>query len=228
MPSTKSGVAAHARSSPLPPAVARTACGRANRARGAWRCASAVRGPVASDCASVATAASSASRGHDAIDEAEAQRLGGVEALDKQQDLHRLAQADDARQRPRAAAVGRERDVPIGRGEVGVLGGDRQVARAHQRQAEAGDRAVHLRDDGCGIRCNVSIAACSAPRMRSYSARRARRRRRRGRRRSVLQVAAGHEMLAGAAHDHDAHARRRPRARPSRRRARPSSRNRAC
>ncbi len=44
-------------------------------------------------------------RRDDLVDDTERERLGGAEALAEQQDLHRLAHADEARQRPRAAAV---------------------------------------------------------------------------------------------------------------------------
>ena len=86
-------------------------------------------------------------RGHDPVDDAERERLGRAEPLAQQEDLHRLAHADKARQRPRAAAIRRERDLAIRGREIGVVGGDHEIARVHQRQAEAGHRAVHAADD---------------------------------------------------------------------------------
>ena len=64
----------------------------------------------------------------------------------KQVDLERLAQSDDARQRPRAAAVGREPDLPVRGRKICVVRGDDEIARRCERQPEAGDGAVHRAD----------------------------------------------------------------------------------
>ena len=69
-----------------------------------------------------------------AVDEAEAQRFGGIETLGEQQQLQRLAAADDARQEIRQAAVGREADRCIRGGEFGAVGArDRSRASATGR-----------------------------------------------------------------------------------------------
>ena len=105
------------------------------------------RGPVTSALTSDGGRRVELRRRHDAIDEPERECLLRVEALAQQHDLHRLLDADDARQRVRAAAVRREPDVAIRRCEERIVGGDDEVAGVHQRQAEAGHRAVDAGDD---------------------------------------------------------------------------------
>ena len=139
---------------------------------------------------------------HDAVDEPEPQRLLRIDALRKQQHLHCLAQADDARQRPGAAAVGCRRDVAVRGREIGVVGGDREVAGAQQRQAEAGDGAARLRDGDRrhpvqmldrGMQALDHRLELRAPRLGRVIESGG----------EAAQIAACHEVPARAAHDDD-------------------------
>ena len=149
MPSTKSAVAAHApKLDGFGVRAARTACGRANRAPGASRCAIASTGPSASDVDDGVDRGIELVARHDAVDEAERSASARVEALATAAGSPSPSAVPTMpRQRPRAAAVRRERDVAVRRREIGVVGGDDEVAGVHQRQAEAGDGAVDAADD---------------------------------------------------------------------------------
>jgi hypothetical protein len=100
---------------------------------------------------------------HDAVHETKGERIGSREALAQHKDLHRLAHADQSRQRPRAAAVRREPDLPVGGREIAVVGGDHEIACVHQRQAETGDGPVHLCHDRMRHPVQCSMAAYQRP-----------------------------------------------------------------
>ena len=62
---------------------------------------------------------------HHSVDDAQAGRLMGVEAVAEQGDLHGFFQTHRAWQEITRRAVGAGRDIDIGEGEKGVVGGDR-------------------------------------------------------------------------------------------------------
>ena len=84
--------------------------------------------------------------GHDAIDQALGFRLHGVDEVAGEQHFQRRLAPEVARQ-----ADGRRRaeetDVDAGDGELGNVGGDRQVAHRHQLAAGGSGDAVHAGDD---------------------------------------------------------------------------------
>ena len=82
----------------------------------------------------------------DAIDEADPLRLVRIEPLAQEVDFERLAQSDDARQRPRAAAVGRQSDLPVRGRKICVIRGNGKIARRCERQPEAGHGAAQRAD----------------------------------------------------------------------------------
>ena len=89
-------------------------------------------------------------RGHDAVHEPDARRLGGVDDVRGEDQLLGARQADDARQQPRAAAVGDEPDLPEELAEAGPVGGDDEIAAQRQVRAGADGVAVHHRDRRLG------------------------------------------------------------------------------
>ena len=146
MPSTKSSVAAQApklMASAL--SCSDNVCRDDSRSkRLALRMA--MTGPVTSESDQGGDSAREVGGGHHAIDQTEFQRTFGVEAFAQKQDLHRASHANETRQRPRSTAVRRECDVSIGRCEVGVVGGDDQIAGIHERQPESRDGPMDLAD----------------------------------------------------------------------------------
>src|ERR1700730_14073590 len=78
-----------------------------------------------------------------AIDEPELEGFCGFESLAKQYDLHRLLQSDQARQGIRHAAIRSQAEVTIRRREITRLRGNRKIASAHQRKAEARHRTMY-------------------------------------------------------------------------------------
>ena len=163
--------------------------------------------------ASRSTAASSSAAGTTRLTSPSRSASAAPKRSPSRTDLHRLAHADDARQRPRAAAVRRQRDLAVGGREIGVVGGDDEIAGVHQRQAEAGDGAVHARDDR--MRHPVQMSRSPRAGARSMRAKSCAARSPAGRasaRGERADVAAGHEVPAGAAQDDDAQRCRRRRA----------------
>ena len=134
--------------------------------------------------------------GDDPVHQAETQRLGGVDRLRQQGDLHRSAQADQARQVPRAGEVAARADAGVGEVEARVLGGDREVGGERKAHAAAGDRALQAGDHrrierlrGSAPRDGANRSAAPRRRRRRHASPQCRRRRRscgrrpRGRRR---------------------------------------------
>ncbi len=99
---------------------------------------------------------------HDAIDDPE---RAAPRAASKRSPSSRISIALRGRRRGAAAhhvppPSGVSPMLPVRRREIRVVGGNRQVACVQQRQPEAGDRAVHARDDRLRHPLRFSIAAC--------------------------------------------------------------------
>ena len=138
---------------------------------------------------------------HHLVGHAQAQRLGGVEALGHQEQLEGLVAPDDARQEPRHAAVARQGDAAVGGGEVGRVGRQHHVAAQRQRQAEAGAGTVHAADHRhpqAGQCLDAAVDVLLDGGAEAGDATLGRQVQLAG---EILQVAAGHEMLAGALDD---------------------------
>jgi hypothetical protein len=87
---------------------------------------------------------------HDAVDEAHRQRLRGAVAAAQVPDLARLLLADDAREIGRAEAGIDRADLGPDLAELGLLGGDGQVAERGQHVAAADGETLHAGDHGLG------------------------------------------------------------------------------
>ncbi|MPL85440.1 hypothetical protein SDC9_31408 [bioreactor metagenome] len=83
---------------------------------------------------------------HDAADKARAFRLGRIHEAAGQMHVHRLRLADEAGQPLRAAHAGDDAEVDLGLAELGVLGGDDEIAHHRQLAAAAERIARHRRD----------------------------------------------------------------------------------
>ena len=81
--------------------------------------------------------------GDHAVDEADAERLGGVDHVAEPAQLEGLRQPDQAGKEPRSAPVGMESDAREGLAEARLLGRHAQVAGERQVQSGAGGGAVH-------------------------------------------------------------------------------------
>ena len=85
--------------------------------------------------------------GHDAVDEADAERVLGVDAPAREDDFHGIAEAHDLRQAHAAAVARVEAPVHVLMGELRVGRAEADVAGLGELQP-AGDRvAVDRRDD---------------------------------------------------------------------------------
>ena len=135
----------------------------------ALRLRRAARRPAARRAAS-SRRSSMASAGHDVVDEPDAQRLGGGEALGGQEVAPRLPRADRL---DHVRADGR-RDQPelrLGQRERRLLRGDRDVAAGDEAHAAAVGRAVHARDRRLRHAGRASRASrASAPASARFSA----------------------------------------------------------
>ena len=103
-------------------------------------------GPAASAAASASTRASSASSGTASVTRPMRAPPRPHPPVREHQ-LRRPAHADQARQQPRLAAVGRQADAGVGRGEGGGRAGDDEVAGEREAEAAARSDALHARDD---------------------------------------------------------------------------------
>ena len=138
--------------------------------------------------------------GHDPVHQAQLRRALRIERIGDERELERAAQPHDARQVVRAAAVGRGADVRVGEGELGTLGGDRQVAGEHHREPPARHGAVHLRDHRLGEVAQVVDDLVEGAGPFADEARHLRQVRV-----EVGDVPARHERLAGAREQDGAH-----------------------
>ena len=127
-----------------------------------------------------------------------------LEPLVEQHQLGRAAQADEPRQRPARAAVGREADRGVGHREARRLGREHDVGGDREAHPAAGRRAAHGADHR-----RVERGQRLDPGMELLASRRRRRARRRPASRMQLQVAADAEVLARAGEDHGADVARR-------------------
>ena len=128
---------------PASPAIVRASSASCSRERRASQVSRSSRltapwapvGPSASRRASASASASSSSSAHHPRDEPELVRARRrLQPLVEQHQLGRAAQADEPRQRPARAAVGREADRGVGHREARRLGGEHEVG---------GDRDAH-------------------------------------------------------------------------------------
>ena len=85
-------------------------------------------------------------RWHHAVDETDAQRLGGIDHVAEPAQLERLGEPDEPRQEVAAAPVRVQADAREGLAEAGLVRGDPQVARERQVEPRPGGDAVHGRD----------------------------------------------------------------------------------
>jgi hypothetical protein len=84
------------------------------------------------------------------VDETHRRRLLGQHHPRRQQQVGRVAQADEPGEHPRQAELGRQPQPGGGGGELGPGGGEAQVAEAGQHEAHPGGRAVDGGDDRGG------------------------------------------------------------------------------
>ena len=205
MPSTKSAVPAHARSSTASASSCSESVRPAIRARGASRCA------APAPARSRATSHDRVDRGvelggrHDAVDEPE---RSASAASKRSPSRSRISMALRSR---RGAAATRSRRRPASARSAGTRTRSRRRRRRPRgrRRSSATGRSRRTAPwtrptTGCGIRCSSLDRACRRPIMRSKRAVRSAG----GQRRAVAgerpDVAAGHEVLAGAAQHDDA------------------------
>ena len=205
MPSTKSAVPAQAAKL----VASASSCSDNVRASDSRTSRFALRnastGPVASAWTTAFVAASSSAAGTTRLTMPSESASARAEALAQQEDLHGLADADEARQRPRSTAVRRERDLPVRGREIGVVGGNDKIAGVHQRQAEPGDSAVDAADDRMrhAVQMLDRRMQASDHAREAFAARGRRFAEPRGER---PDVAAGHEVPPRAAQHDDAQA----------------------
>ena len=88
-------------------------------------------------------------RRHGAIDETHTLRRRGVDAFAGQQHLHGCLAGNRAREGDHGRRT-KESDIHARGGEVGLIGGDGQIAGRHQLTAGGGRDAVDLRNNGLG------------------------------------------------------------------------------
>ncbi len=83
---------------------------------------------------------------HHPIDQAERHGLGRRHGVGEHRHLDRPAPADQARQEEGGRSVGWRADPGKGKGEPGILGGEREIAGEREADPSAGDRALEPRD----------------------------------------------------------------------------------
>ena len=87
-------------------------------------------------------------RGHHLVDQSHFPGLRRVEPLGQQGQFQRLSQAQQAGQEVGRGGVGADADVGVGQHEVGIVGGDGQVAGGDQGNPRPGGRALNAAQHG--------------------------------------------------------------------------------
>ena len=151
-------------------------------------------------CASARASSRQRGRRHDAVDQADAKRLGGVDHAAAEDQFQRAALPHQPREALRAGETGREAELDLGLAELRGVG--RQPHRARHRelasaaQGETVDRGDH------GLAQLLDHVEHALP---EFGVRLGRVRRQRG---QFVDVRPGHErLLAGAGQDDDAYGR---------------------
>jgi hypothetical protein len=143
--------------------------------------------------------------GHDPVDEPDAMRLGGIDAVAEQDELTRAGRTELVDQARRPAPRERDAEIDLGHVEDRVLGGDAEVTGRGEHDTAADDVSVQARDgDDLGILDRTRRSAADLRRPAPLALARVRRRREplgAGRARTIGTRTEGR---AAPAEDHDA------------------------